>query len=88
MENSVSSYVVTWVSLQNFDTISAQIGHTANENLNQTILRLGAYLFQINLLSSKNCVVRFITRNTQELKVKICAARIIEMNEYLDIFPG
>ena len=52
------------------------------------ILGLGLYFYPVNLLSKQKRVMRHGMRNTQILKVPQYADRLIDLNEYLDLFPG
>ena len=41
-----------------FETLSGNTDHTKIKNLNQTILVIGKYLFPVNDLSKKKCMLR------------------------------
>ena len=72
-------------SLQ-LDTLSVEVISTTIEHLNHIILSLDTYFFPINVLSKQNFAMRRGIRNPWKLKVRRLAARMIEINEYLDAF--
>ena len=55
---------------------------TTLENLKNIILGLGTYFFPGNVLSKKKCAMR------HGFKLRRCASRVIDFNDYLDVFPG
>ena len=52
------------------------------------ILGLASYYFPLNLLLKQKCVMRRRMSKPRGLKVKCYAARLIELNKYLALFPG
>ena len=52
------------------------------------ILRLALYLFPVNLISKQKCVMRHITKKLRGLKSIQYADRLIDLNYFLDMFPG
>ena len=52
------------------------------------ILGLGAYFFPVNSLSKKKRAMRRIMRKPRGLKVRRYSYCLIDLNEYLDSFPG
>ena len=75
-------------ALHEFETLSAHIDHTTNKILNKIIFGQGTYFFPISALSKKNHALRHGMRNPIKLKIRRYAAHLIELNEYLNIFPG
>ena len=47
-------------------------------------LGLGAYFYPVNFLLNKNCAICCEMRNPHGFKVRRYAARLIDLNEYLD----
>ena len=74
--------------LRQFDTLSAEVGSTTLENLTSISLGLGTHFLPVNALSRQNCAMRRGTRKTCGLKVRCYADHLIDINEYLDVFPG
>ena len=52
------------------------------------ILGLTLYFSPVNFLSKQKGVMRRRTRKPRGLKVRLYAARLININDYLDSFPG
>ena len=73
-------------SFGNFEAILVHIGYKITVHLNQTILKLGTYLFPVNVFSKKNRVMIHGMRKPHSLKFRRYTARMIKLNKYLDIF--
>ena len=74
--------------LHQFDALSNEVEGATPTTLENIILGLGTYFFPVNALSKKNCVMRRIIRKPRGLKVRRYMARLIDLNEYLAVFPG
>ena len=72
--------------LNEFETISGNIGHITNVNFNQIILVIGTYFFPINDLSKKKHMICRIIRKLQALKVRLYAAHMNKIDDYLAVF--
>ena len=57
-------------------------------NFKLAILGLVTYIFPVDELSKKKRVMRHETRNLRKLKLRYYTNHIIEINKYLDSFPG
>ena len=64
------------------------VGSTTKTNLNLFILGLGTSFTPINDLTKKKRMIICGIRKPRKLKARLYAAHIIELNEYLSIFPG
>ena len=49
---------------------------------------LASYLFPVNFISKQKRVMRRGMRKLRRLKVKLFSACLIDLNKYLDFFPG
>ena len=74
--------------LRQFDSLSADMESTNPLTAETIILGLGAYFFSVNFVSKKNCAIRCRMRKPRGLKVRQYAAHLIDLNEYLVLFPG
>ena len=63
------------------------MGSTTKTNSNLFIFGLGTSFTPIAVLPKKKRVMIWVIRNPRELKARLYAAHIIELNEYLSIFP-
>ena len=52
------------------------------------ILGFDFYFPPVHFISKKNSVMRLRTRKPRGLKVRLFAARLIDINEYLNFFLG
>ena len=75
-------------SLSHLYMLSADLEITTSEHSKFIILGLGTYFFPINSLSRQKRVMFHVMRKLRGLKVRCCAYRMIDLNEYLDVFPG
>ena len=64
-------------SLHEFETLVGQIGCTNNRNLTQIIFGLGTYLFPINSLSKKHCLMCHRMRKSHTFKIRWYVAHIV-----------
>ena len=62
-----------------FYTLFVQVESTTMAHLNQFILSLGMYFPPVNTLSNQKIVMRHGMSKTRELKVRRCAAHMIEL---------
>ena len=74
--------------LHQFDTLCSRLESMIISHLNWVILDLGSYFYPVNLLYKQECAMICGMRNTCELKVRPYAACMIDINDYLDAFPG
>ena len=75
-------------ALRHFDTLYAEVWITTPENLTYIILGLGTYFFLVNVRPKKKRDMRHVTRKPPGLKVRCYASHIVDLNKYLDFFPG
>ena len=73
--------------LRQFDGFSDEVENTSPETLSSIILGLGAYFFPVNDLSKQRHAMRRGIRKPRGLKVRRSAACLIELNDYLNLFP-
>ena len=52
------------------------------------ILGLGTYCFPVIAMSKQRRAIRHRMRNPRGLKVRRCAAHMIDLNKYFAVFPG
>ena len=74
--------------LRQFDKLSAEVRSACPENLTLFYFRFGYIVFPINALSKEKRLMCRRMRNPSGLKVRRHAARKLDLNEYLDLFPG
>ena len=72
--------------LHQFDTLSAEVGSTISENLDKIILGLGMYFPPVIALQKKRAIRRRI-KKPRGLKVRLHAACMIDIYDYLSVFP-
>ena len=75
-------------ALREFETLYDNVGNKTTMQLNQNLMFRYIVFFPIGPLSKQKRVVRCGTRKPHGLKVRHYEDHIIELNEYLDIFPG
>ena len=56
-------------------------------HLSRIVLGLGTYFFPVNALSKQKRAMRRGIRKSRELKVRLYAGHLIDLNDYLDAFP-
>ena len=69
-------------------TLSVGVVSIILVHLNQIILGLGAYFPHVNTLSKQNYMMSSGMRNPLELKLRHYSVRMIDLNYYMDAFPG
>ena len=74
--------------LHKFETICVHIRKITTTHLKQILLGLGTYCFPSNNFSNKKRLMRHGMRTPHKLKVRHYIAHMIELSEYLYIFPG
>ena len=79
--------VVCREALLQLDTFSAEAGSTNPEYLMSIIICLDTYFPPVNVCLKKS-VMHFWKRKPCGLKEKWYADRLINLNNYLDVFPG
>ena len=52
------------------------------------ILVLGTYFFPVNVLSKQKCKMRRVIRKLHGSKVRRYVAHLVDIHEYLVVFPG
>ena len=75
-------------ALHQIDTLSVEVGITTRANLNRIILGLCMYFFPINYLPKIKRAMRRGMRKPRGLEMRSYATCIIDINYYLDAFPG
>ena len=75
-------------ALKEFDKIQSQHGGVTNNHLNIIQEGLLEYFFSINSLSKQKHAMRRAMRTPQSMTFKHFAARLMEMNNFLPLFPG
>ena len=75
-------------ALSLFDALSAEVGGATPVTLASIILVLCAYFFPGKALFRRKHVMHRRMRKSGTLKLKLCAARLVDLNEYLVVFPG
>ena len=86
-----TQYLCTLVrgeELRQFDMLYAEVGSSTPEKLTSIILGLGTYFFAVNALSKQKRTMRRGTKKPRGLKVRFYAAHLIDLNDYLTVFPG
>ena len=73
--------------LRHFDSLSAGVESTNPLTLEAIVLELGAYFFPVNSLLQKKRTMRHGIRKPFRLKLRRYAARLIDINKYLALFP-
>ena len=68
--------------------LSVGVRVTTSEHRKSIMLGLGTYFFLVNALSKQRPVILHRMRNPRGLKVRRCAAHIIDLNKYFAVFPG
>ena len=89
VDNVKIKYLCTLVrgeALTHFDTLSAEVGSTISENLDKIILGLGMYFPPVIALQKKRAIRRRI-KKPNGLKVRLHAACMVDIDEYLSVFP-
>ena len=74
--------------LRQFDSLSDDVEITNPLTAEAIILVLGVYFPPVNYLSKKKRAMRCGMRKPRGLKVRLYAARLIDLNEYLDFSLG
>ena len=74
--------------MRQFDLLSADVENTETLKLDDYIKGFALYFPPINSLSKKNRAMRRGMKKTRSLGVRRYAARLIDLNKYLDSFPG
>ena len=72
--------------LNKFDMLSSEVGSTISENLDKIILGLGMYFSPVIALQKKRAIRRRI-KKPNSLKVRLHAACMVDIDEYLSVFP-
>ena len=83
-------YLCTMVhgeALRQFDTFSDEVVINPSKNLKSIILVLGTYVFPVSTISKQKCAIHRGMRNRRSLKIRLYAACMIDINNYLDVFP-
>ena len=75
-------------ALRQFYMLSSEVVSATSENLASIILGLSTYFFPINDLSKKKRVVRCRMWMPHVLKVRSYDDFLIDLDKYLDVFPG
>ena len=77
-------------SLHHTANLSVKLGNTNTTHFKLILLDLGTYIFPFNEVSKnkKQKLMPCGMRKPRKLKVRRYADRMININEYLDIFPG
>ena len=75
-------------ALRHFDSFSDDVERTETLTAENIIKGLALYFPPINLLLKKNHAMLRRMRKLRGLKVRRYAARLIDFNEYLNLFPG
>ena len=75
-------------ALCQLDTLSSEVGSNTQENLTSIILCVGYVLFPVNALPIQHNTIFRGRRKLNSLKVRRCAVCLIDLNEYLAVFPG
>ena len=75
-------------ALREFDELQSQYGGLTNNHLKLIQEGLLEYFFTINLLSNQKFATRRAIRKPQSMTFNRFAARLIEMNNFLPLFPG
>ena len=74
-------------ALRQFDVLSAEVDSDITEALTYIILGLVTYFLPVNALPKKNRAMRRGMRKLCGIKVRRYAARLVDLNEYLNVFP-
>ena len=74
--------------LHQFDAFYFEAEGATPSTLEYNILGLGTYFFSVNALSKKRRAMHRQVMKPRGLKANCRAARLIELNEYLDVLPG
>ena len=74
-------------ALGEFDVLAGQVGSTTNGDFKLIKEVLPSFFF-INALNKQNCAIRRATRKPRDLLLKIFAAQLTELHNYLPFFPG
>ena len=75
-------------ALRQFDLLSTEVENTETINLDYYIKGLAFYPPPVNLLSKQKRAMRRGTKKLRSLKVRHCAARLTDLNEYLASLSG
>ena len=71
-----------------FDTLSAQVESSRPVTLASIILGLGVYCSPVNVLSKKKRTMCHGMRDQHSLKMRRYAARFVDLNDFVAMFPG
>ena len=74
--------------LRQFDSFSTDVEITKTLNMDYIIRGLSQYFFPVNSLSKQKCAIRLGMKKPPSLTVILYVARLIDLNEYLESFPG
>ena len=74
-------------ALSQFDSLSADVGTTESLNVEYIIKGLELYFPPVNSFSKQKRVTRRRMKKPRSLKVRQYMARLIDLNEYLDLLP-
>ena len=75
-------------ALRRLETFSSEVGSTNSEHLKSIILGSGIYFFPVNALSKQKRAMRRGMSKSCILNVRCYTACMIDINEYLAVFPG
>ena len=76
-------------ALRQFDSLSSDVENTDTYlTVYYLIKGLAWYFFLCICFKKKQCAMRRCMKKPRILKVRCYAARLIDLNEYLDSFPG
>ena len=74
--------------LHQFYTFSIDVVSNNTEHLNLIILGLGTYFYLVNTMPEQKCAMSCGMRKLHGFKVRLYAARLNDLNEYLATFHG
>ena len=80
--------IVCGESLRQFYSFSADVESTQTLNVYDIIKGLVQYYFPVNSLSKQKRAMRRRMKKPRALTVRRYLARLIDLNEYLESFPG